>query len=75
MSRFDIMIISRQVNTINIRELINKKHVSKYQVSKNRGIQYITLNNIAMEELLDSTVALRIAFDLFKSNVCHHLKN
>ena len=83
---------------MNINEIINEKHLSKYRVAKNSGIPYMTLNDICngktrldkcsadtvyklakeldvtMEELLEPIMAPRPAFDLFKSNVCHRLK-
>lgn len=83
---------------MNINEIIDQKHLSKYRVAKNSGIPYMTLNDIcsgrtrldkcsaetvyklaheldiSMEELLEPFFSLRPSFDLFKSNVCHRLK-
>lgn len=83
---------------MNICEILNQKHLSKYRVAKNSGIPYMTLNdicsgktnlgrcsadtvyklakelNIPMEELLEPVIEARPSFDLFKSNVCHRLK-
>ena len=83
---------------MDINEMMQQKHLSKYRVAKNSGIPYMTLNDICngktrldkcsadtvyklakeldvtMEELLEPIMAPRPAFDLFKSNVCHKLK-
>lgn len=83
---------------MNVNEIIEKKHLSKYRIAKNSGIPYMTLNDICngktrlekcgadtvyklakeldvtMEELLEPIMLMRPAFDLFKSNVCHRLK-
>ena len=83
---------------MNVSNIINEKHLSKYRVAKNSGIPYMTLNDICngktrldkcsadtvyklakelgvtMEELLEPIMAPRPSFDLFKSNVCHKLK-
>ena len=81
-----------------IRELMEKKGITTYRLSKNSGIHYTTVNdicnnkvslakcnsetvyrlskalNISMEELLEPFVISRPNFELFKSNVCHSLK-
>ena len=81
-----------------IRELMEKKGITTYRLSKNSGIPYTTVNdicnnkvslakcnsetvyrlskalNISMEELLEPFVISRPNFELFKSNVCHSLK-
>ena len=83
---------------MNINEIMQEKQLSKYRVSKNSGIPYMTLNDICsgktrldkcsadtvyklskelgvtMEELLEPIMAPRPSFELFKSNVCHKLK-
>lgn len=83
---------------MNINEIMQEKHLSKYRVAKNSGIPYMTLNDICngktrldkcsaetvyrlskeldvtMEEILEPYMQPRPAFDLFKSNVCHRLK-
>lgn len=83
---------------MNINEIIEQKHLSKYRIAKDSGIPYTTLNDICsgktrlekcsaetvyklakhlgvqMEELLEPLLSSRPAFDLFKSNVCHRLK-
>ncbi len=83
---------------MNINEIINEKHLSKYRVAKKSGIPYMTLNDICngkarldkcsadtvyklakeldvtMEELLEPIMTPRPVFELFKSNVCHKLK-
>ena len=85
-------------DTMNINEIMQEKQLSKYRVSKNSGIPYMTLNDICsgktrldkcsadtvyklskelgvtMEELLEPIMAPRPSFELFKSNVCHKLK-
>lgn len=79
-------------------ELMSKKNISKYRLSKNSGIPYSTLTDIlsgkarlekcsaetvyklakelgtSMEELLAPCLIKRPLFDLFKSNVCHRVK-
>lgn len=81
-----------------INEIMKKRNISKYRLSKNSGIPYTTLTdiisgkaqlekcsaetvyklskelNITMEELLSPYFEKRCNFELFKSNVCHHLK-
>lgn len=81
-----------------ISEIMQKRNISKYRLSKNSGIPYTTLIdiingkarlekcsaetvyklshalNIPMEELLAPYFEKRCSFELFKSNVCHHLK-
>lgn len=81
-----------------LNELIAKKHITKYRLSKNSNIPYATLNDIcsgktdlakcsaetvyrlskaldvSMEALLESCFDTRPAFELFKSNVCHRVK-
>ncbi len=98
LSRLAVIMVSRQVNVMNVNEMILQKNYSKYRVAKNSGIPYMTLNDICngktgldkcsagtvyklakvlgvtVEELLDPIMAIRPAFDLFKSNVCHKLK-
>ncbi|MBR3300733.1 MAG: helix-turn-helix transcriptional regulator [Clostridia bacterium] len=83
---------------MSLNEIINKKNLSKYRISKQSGIPYMTLNDvcngntrlekcsaetvyklsktlgISMEELLDPYLHPRPSFELFKSNVCHRLK-
>ncbi|MCR5056228.1 MAG: helix-turn-helix transcriptional regulator [Clostridia bacterium] len=83
---------------MNINEIMQQKHLSKYRVAKNSGIPYMTLNDICngktrldkcsadtvyklakeldvtMEDLLNPVMIPRPAFELFKSNVCHRLK-
>ena len=83
---------------MNVNEIINQKHLSKYRVAKNSGIPYMTLNDIcsgktrldkcsaetvyklakeldvSMEKLLEPYMLPRPSFDLFKSSVCHKLK-
>lgn len=81
-----------------ISELLKRNNKTLYQLSKNSGISYTTLNDIyhgraslakctaetvyklsreldiGMEELLSPYVQKRISFELYKSNVCHRLK-
>ncbi len=81
-----------------VRELMEKKGITTYRLSKNSGIAYTTVNdicndkvslakcnsetvyklskalNVSMEELLEPFVISRPDFELFKSNVCHSLK-
>lgn len=97
-SRYAVIILVRQVNTMNVNEIMQNKNLSKYRVAKNSGIPYMTLNDICsgktrldkcsadtvyklskeldvtMEELLAPYMQPRPAFELFKSNVCHRLK-
>jgi len=79
-------------------ELMAKKKISKYRLSKSSGIPYTTLNDIftgktalakcsaetvyklakaldvLMEDLLAPYLLKRGSFELFKSAVCHRLK-
>lgn len=81
-----------------LQELMEKKQITKYRLSKSSGIPYMTLNDIlsgktrlekcsaetvyklskelgiSMEELLAPYFEKRCSFELFKSNVCHQLK-
>lgn len=81
-----------------ITELMAKKNMSMYRLSKNSGVPYTTVNDIcngkaklekcsaetiyklakvldvSMEQLLEPCFRKRINFELFKSNVCHRLK-
>ena len=81
-----------------LQELMEKKSITKYRLSKNSGIPYMTLNDIlsgktrlekcsaetvyklsreldiSMEDLLAPYFEKRCSFELFKSNVCHQLK-
>lgn len=81
-----------------VNELMVKKNISMYRLSKNSGIPYTTINDIcsgkaqlekcsaetvyklskeldvSMEELLSPYIDERISFELYKSNVCHQLK-
>lgn len=81
-----------------IAEMMEKRNISKYRLSKNSGIPYSTLTDIIsgkarlekcsaetvyklsqelqipMEELLSPYLEKRCSFELFKSNVCHQLK-
>ena len=81
-----------------VQNLMQKKNISKYRLSKNSGIPYTTLTDIcsgkaqlekcsaetiyklsrelgvSMEALLAPCFEKRCSFDLFKSNVCHRLK-
>lgn len=81
-----------------LQELMEKKQITKYRLSKSSGIPYMTLNDIlsgktrlekcsaetvyklskeldiSMEELLAPCFEKRCSFELFKSNVCHQLK-
>lgn len=81
-----------------LAELLESKNMTLYQLSKNSGIPYTTLNDIyhgrtkldkctaetvyklsqvlglSMEELLSPFLQKRISFELYKSNVCHRLK-
>ena len=83
---------------MNINELLKKRNISKYKLSKLSSIPYMTLNDIcngktelkkcsaetvyrlaqglqiSMEDLLAPYMEQRISFELFKSNVCHSLK-
>lgn len=79
-------------------ELLERKNITLYQLSKNSGVPYTTVNDIyhgrasldkctaetvyklskelelSMEELLSPYLQKRIGFELYKSNVCHRLK-
>ncbi|MBU5462193.1 helix-turn-helix transcriptional regulator [Lachnoclostridium sp. MSJ-17] len=81
-----------------LNQILTDNHISKYRLSKNSGVPYMTINDIcsgktnlaecsaktiyklakelriSMEELLEPYLQPRAAFDLFKSNVCHRLK-
>ena len=81
-----------------LNQILIDNHISKYRLSKNSGVPYMTINDIcsgktnlaecsaktiyriakelriSMEELLEPYLQPRAAFDLFKSNVCHKLK-
>ena len=81
-----------------ISDLLEQKHMTKYQLAKNSGIPYTTVSDIcsgkaqlekctaetvyklskeldvSMETLLLSHSDKRNSFELFKSNVCHTLK-
>ncbi len=81
-----------------VPELLKKKNMTLYQLSKNSGVPYTTVNDIyhgrtnldkctadtvyrlsqvldlRMEELLSPYLQKRISFELYKSNVCHRLK-
>ena len=81
-----------------INEIMKKKNITKYRLSKNSGIPYSTLTDIingktqlekcsaetvyrlskeleiSMEDLLAPCFVKRNSFELFKSNVCHRLK-
>lgn len=81
-----------------IAELLGSKNMTLYQLSKNSGVPYTTVNDIyhgrtsldkctaetvyklskelglSMEELLSPYLQKRISFELYKSNVCHMLK-
>ena len=81
-----------------VPELLERKNMTLYQLSKNSGVPYTTVNDIyhgrtsldkctaetvyklskeldlSMEELLSPYLQKRISFELYKSNVCHRLK-
>ena len=81
-----------------INEIMEKRNISKYRLSKNSGIPYTTLTDIingkaqlekcsaqtvyklsqelhiTMEDLLSPYLEKRCSFELFKSNVCHTLR-
>lgn len=81
-----------------ITELMQKRNLTKYRLSKNSGIPYTTLSDIisgkaqlekcsaetiyklskelgvSMEELLAPCFTRRCSFELFKSNICHRVK-
>ena len=81
-----------------LNQILTDNHISKYRLSKNSGVPYMTINDIcsgktnlaecnaktiyriakelrvSMEELLEPYLQPRASFDLFKSNVCHKLK-
>lgn len=81
-----------------INEIMTRRNMSKYRLSKNSGIPYTTLTdilsgkarlekcsaetvyklskelNITMEQLLSPCFEKRCSFELYKSNVCHRLK-
>lgn len=81
-----------------VPELLKSKKMTLYQLSKNSGVPYTTVNDIyhgrtsldkctaetvyklskeldlSMEELLSPYLQKRISFELYKSNVCHRLK-
>lgn len=79
-------------------ELLERKSMTIYQLSKMSGVPYTTVNDIyhgrtsldkctaetvyklsrtvdlSMEDLLSPYLQKRISFELYKSNVCHRLK-
>ncbi|MCI8850984.1 MAG: helix-turn-helix transcriptional regulator [Erysipelotrichaceae bacterium] len=81
-----------------LTDLMNKKSITKYRLSKESGIPYTTINDIcsgktqlkrctaehvyriakvfdvSVEQLLAPCFEQRMDFELFKSNVCHRLK-
>lgn len=81
-----------------LNDIMKKRNLTKYRLSKNSGIPYSTLTDIStgkarlekcsaetiyklskelqisMEDLLEPCFVKRCSFELFKSNVCHHLK-
>lgn len=81
-----------------LNKILEDNHISKYRLSKNSGVPYMTVNdicngktnlaecnagtiyklsrelNVSMEALLEPYMIPRIDFELFKSNVCHRLK-
>ncbi len=81
-----------------INELMQKKNITKYRLSKNSGIPYTTISDICsgkaqvekcsaetiykiskeldvtMETLLEPYIAKRCDFELYKSNICHRVK-
>ena len=81
-----------------INELLEKKCITKYRLSKSSGIPYTTVNDIcsgkaqlekcsaetiyklskelgiSMEVLLEPCLVKRGSFELYKSTVCHRLK-
>ena len=82
-----------------IQNLMQKKNMTKYRLSKSSGIPYTTLTDIcsgkaqlekcsaetiyklskelgvSMEALLAPCFEKRCSFELYKSNVCHQLKD
>lgn len=83
---------------VTVSELLERKNMSLYRLSKNSGVPYATVHDIchgktsldkctaetvyklsrelglSMEELLAPYLRERISFELYKSNVCHRLK-
>jgi len=81
-----------------VPELLESKNMTLYQLSKNSGVPYTTVNDIyhgraslgkctaetvyrlskeldlSMEEFLAPYLQMRSSFELYKSNVCHRLK-
>lgn len=81
-----------------INDMMMKKNITKYKLSKNSGVPYTTVNdicsgkamlqkcsaetiyriakelNVSMETLLEPCFENRPNFELFKSNVCHRVK-
>lgn len=81
-----------------LNKLLADNNISKYRLSKNSGVPYMTVNdicngktniaecnagtvykisrelNVSMEALLEPYMIPRADFELFKSNVCHRLK-
>lgn len=81
-----------------LNDILSERKITKYQLSKESGIPYTTINDIcsgksslekcsaetvyrisknlgiSMETLLDSYLEKRCDFELFKSNVCHKVK-
>ena len=86
------------MSRMTLNQILTYNHISKYRLSKNSGVPYMTINDIcsgktnlaecnaktiyriakelrvSMEELLEPYLQTRAAFDLFKSNICHKLK-
>ena len=84
---------------IMLNEMLEQRQMSKYQLAKQAGVPYMTVNDlcngktsigkcnaetvyliakaidVSMEELLESSWEQRASFELFKSNVCHHVKD
>lgn len=89
---------SEEGETMTLNKILEDNHISKYRLSKNSGVPYMTVNdicngktnlaecnagtiyklsrelNVSMEALLEPYMIPRIDFELFKSNVCHRLK-
>jgi len=75
---FDIVLIYRY-NTfkktkevIFMKNLLTKKSIKCYRLSKQNNVTQLTLTSFALNNQKDNT---RISFDVFKSNICHLVKD
>jgi len=84
---------------MNINNLLEERHITKYRLSKSSGVPHTTINDIcngkvriekctaetlyklsgvlgvSMESLVAEAMDYRAGFGIFKSNVCHRVKD